>query len=71
MFYIVSLSFNPFRNITERKMNFFIKYFFAKCDQIRRKLRTWSHLLKKILKGTVMQIEKALTNDPLRVLKVS
>ena len=52
-------------------MNFFIKYFFAKCDQIRRKLRTWSHLLKKILKGTVMQIEKALTNDRLRVLKVS
>ena len=21
--------------------------FFSKCDQIRRKLRTWSHLLKK------------------------
>ena len=28
-------------------MKFFIKDFFGKCDQIRRKLRIWSHLLKK------------------------
>ena len=28
-------------------MKFFIKDFFSKCDQIRRKLRMWSHLLKK------------------------
>ena len=28
---------------------FFIKDFFNKCDQIRRKLRIWSHLLKKSL----------------------
>ena len=26
---------------------FFSKNFFSKCDQIRRKLRIWSHLLKK------------------------
>ena len=26
-----------------------IKYFFRKCDQIRRKLGIWSHLLKKSL----------------------
>ena len=26
-----------------------IKYFFSKCDQIRRKMRIWSHLLKKSL----------------------
>ena len=26
-----------------------IKDFFSKCDQIRRKLRTWSHLRKKLL----------------------
>ena len=26
---------------------FFIKDLFSKCDQIRRKLRIWSHLLKK------------------------
>ena len=26
-----------------------MKNFFSKCDQIRRKLRIWSHLLKKSL----------------------
>ena len=35
--------------ITAQKMTFFIKNFFSKCDQIRRKLRIWSHLLKKFL----------------------
>ena len=30
-----------------QKMKFFIKDFFSKCDQIHRKLRIWSHLLKK------------------------
>ena len=30
-----------------QKMNFSIKDFFSKCDQIRRKLQIWSHLLKK------------------------
>ena len=32
---------------TTQKMKFSIKDFFCKCDQIRRKLRIWSHLLKK------------------------
>ena len=32
-----------------QKMKFPIKDFFSKCDQIRRKLRIWSHLLKKSL----------------------
>ena len=32
---------------TAQKKKFFIKDFFSKCDQIRRKLRIWSHLLKK------------------------
>ena len=30
-------------------MKFSIKNFFSKCDQIRRKLQIWSHLLKKFL----------------------
>ena len=34
---------------TEQKMKFSIKDFFSKCDQIRRKLPIWSHLLKKSL----------------------
>ena len=33
--------------ITPQKMKFSIEDFFSKCDQIRRKLRIWSHLLKK------------------------
>ena len=34
---------------TAQKMKFPIKNFFSKQDQIRRKLRIWSHLLKKSL----------------------
>ena len=30
-------------------MKFSIKDFFGKCEQIHRKLRVWSHLLKKSL----------------------
>ena len=33
--------------ITAQKAKFFNKHFFSKYDQIRRKLRIWSHLLKK------------------------
>ena len=35
--------------LTAQKMKFSIKYFFNKCDQIHRKLRIWSNLLKKSL----------------------
>ena len=38
-----------FLSYTAQKMKFSIKDFFSKCDQIRRKLRIWSHLLKKSL----------------------
>ena len=34
---------------TSQKMNFSIKDFFSKCDQIRRKLEIWSNLWKKSL----------------------
>ena len=34
---------------TAQKMKFDIKGFFSKCDQICRKLRIWSHLVKKSL----------------------
>ena len=34
---------------TAQKMKFSTKDFFSKCDQILRKLRVWSHLLKKPL----------------------
>ena len=32
---------------TAQKMKFTIKVFSSKCDQIRRKLQIWSHLLEK------------------------
>ena len=37
------------KNDNAQKMKFSIKDFFSKCDQIRRKLQIWSHLLKKSL----------------------
>ena len=37
------------RGYTTHKMKFSIKDFFRKCEQIRWKLRIWSHLLKKSL----------------------
>ena len=39
---------------TAQKMKFSIKDFFNKCDQIRKKLRIWSHLLKKSLMGNLI-----------------
>ena len=35
--------------VLHTKKRFSIKDFFSKCDQIHRKLRIWSHLLKKSL----------------------
>ena len=37
------------RSYTAQKMKFYIKDLFSKFDQIRKKLRLWSHLLKKFL----------------------
>ena len=34
---------------TAQKLKFSIMDFFSKCDKIRRKLRIWSHLMKKSL----------------------
>ena len=36
-------------NFAAPKMKFSTKHFFSKCEQIRRKLQIWSHLLKKSL----------------------
>ena len=49
---IIFLNLHVFQlSITVLKMKFSIKNFFSKCDQIRRKLRIWSYLLKKSLMG--------------------
>ena len=39
----------PMFYLTAQKMKFSITDFFSKCDQIRRKMRIWPHLLKKSL----------------------
>ena len=44
-----SFSLLVFLGLTAQNMKFPIIDFFSKCDQIRRKLRIWSHLLKKCL----------------------
>ena len=35
--------------VIAQEVKFFINDFFSKCDQIPRKLRIWSHLLRKSL----------------------
>ena len=40
-------------------MKFSIKDFFSKCDQIRKKLRIWSHLLKKSLTENFIAVNQA------------
>ena len=44
-----STGFSKKAPVCEQKMKFYIKDFFSECDQIRRKLRIWSHSLKKSL----------------------
>ena len=42
-------------------MKFSIKDLFSKCDQIRRKLRIWSHLMKKsLMENLILCAVKAL-----------
>ena len=44
-------------------MKFAIKNFFSKCDQICRKLRIWSHLLKNYLMGNFIFCAVIPTKD--------
>ena len=49
-FYLcIPMNLNSVISFTTQKMKFPIKDFFSTCDQICRKLRIWSHLLKKSL----------------------
>ena len=48
---------------TAQKMTFSIKDFLTKCDQIRRFLRVWSHLLSKsLMKSLLFCVVKVLIN---------
>ena len=46
-------------------MKFYTKSFFSKCDQIRGKLRIWSHLLKKSWIENIIFCAVKLQNDPI------
>ena len=50
-------------------MNFSIRDFFSKCDQIRWKLRIWSHLLKKSLMENLISCPVSKENLKNVVLK--
>ena len=58
---------------TAQKMKFSIKDFSNKCDQIRRKLQIWSHLLKKSLMENFIfcAVKKPLSQYPGRVCQLS
>ena len=51
---VLNINLNSFKLTINnvQKMKFYIEDFLSKCDQIRRKLRIWSHLLKKSLMET-------------------
>ena len=53
-----------------KSMKFSIKDFFSKCDQIRRKLRIWSHLLKKSLNFIFCAVSRFPSNIPLVTLPI-
>ena len=55
---------------TAQKMEFSIKDFFSKCDQIRRKLRTWSHFLEKFLMENFIFCAVWFTYNKYFILKV-
>ena len=50
------------RTSSAQKMKFSIKDFFSKCDQVRRKLRIWSHLLKKSLMKILFFVQWSTQN---------
>ena len=52
-----------------KKMKFSIEDFFSKCDRIRRKLRIWSHLLKKFLMKNFVFCAVVLVMAALRATK--
>ena len=56
LIFLINWSFyHNFKENSAQKTNFSIKEFFSKCEQICRKLRIWSHLLKKSLMENLME----------------
>ena len=54
-------------------MKFFLKDFFSKCDQIRKKLLIWPHLLKKYSVENLIFLQRNITiliNDVIENRKI-
>ena len=51
-------------------MKFSIKDFFSKCDQIRRKLRIWSHWQQKPLMENFIFVQWKISSEALFSRKV-
>ena len=58
----ISLSWKEKYVLLHKKMKFSIKDFFSKCDQILRKLRIWSQLLKKPLIKNLIKNQKLVSS---------
>ena len=65
MVYIWTLQVGNFT--TAQKIKFSIEDYFNKCDRIRRKLRIWSHLLKKFLMENLGAMLIWPTKDQIRL----
>ena len=62
--FIFLINWSLYHNFMEnsaQKTNFSVKEFFSKCEQICRKLRIWSHLLKKSLMENFIFVHWYLT----------
>ena len=57
---------------TAQKRKFCINDFFSKCDQIRRQLRIWSHLLKKsLIENFIFFMQYLLTLKALEIKSIT
>ena len=66
----ISSQVSNFSNVTIKKMKFFIKGFFCKCDQFRNFLRIWSHLLSISLMENFILCAVCCAQDLLWITKL-
>ena len=60
------------QSLCKKEMRFSIKDFFSKCHQVRRKLRIWSHLLKKsLMENFIFCAVNAVRLESYKSIKIS
>ena len=65
------IRYNFFPNTAKNKKKFSIKDFLGKCDQIRRKLRIWSSLMKKSLIKSFIFCTVKIAEAPIKIWGLS